>query len=169
MMRRALAAVSLFPVYVAAAYAGLRLASINPSATAVWPPTGIAIAACLLIGRRAWPAIFAGAFIVNLTNAGSLATSLAIATGNTLEAVLGAYLIERFARGRDAFVRAPDVFRFAALAGFTCTIVSATIGVTTLTMAGYAAWHEYPSIWLTWWLGDASGALIFAPLIITWA
>src|SRR5207248_1350596 len=168
-MRRALAAGSLFLAYVAAAHAGLRLASINPSATAVWPPTGIAIAACLLMGRGAWPAIFAGAFVANLTNVGSLGTSAGIAAGNTLEAVLGAYLVERFARGRDAFASTPDVFRFTALAGFGCTTVSATIGVTTLALAGYAAWHEYPSIWVTWWLGDASGALIFAPLIITWA
>src|SRR5438128_12565397 len=110
MRRRALAAVFLFLIYVVAARVGLRLASINPNATAVWPPTGLAIAACLLMGRRAWPAIFAGAFVANLTNAVSVATSLGIATGNTLEAVLGAYLIERFARGRDAFARAPDVF-----------------------------------------------------------
>lgn len=165
-MRRVLAAGSLLLVYVAAAKAGLSLASINPSATAVWPPSGIAIAACLLMGRDAWPAIFVGAFIANLTNAGSIATSLAIAGGNTLEGVLGAYFLRRFAAGARAFDHAPDVFRFAVLSGFLATSVSATIGVTTLAVGGYAAWAQYGYIWLTWWLGDASGALIFAPLII---
>src|SRR5439155_5767053 len=166
LMRRVLAAVSLLLVYVAAAKAGLSLASINPSATAVWPPSGIAIAACLLMGRDAWPAIFAGAFVANLTNAGSIATSLAIAGGNTLEGVLGAYFLRRFAAGTRAFDHAPDVFRFAVLSGFLATSVSTTIGVTALAVGGYAAWPQYGYIWLTWWLGDVSGALIFAPLII---
>jgi len=66
--------VALFVLYVVAAKAGLSLAAVNPSATAVWPPTGIAIAACLLAGRTAWPAIFAAAFVANLTTAGSVAT-----------------------------------------------------------------------------------------------
>src|SRR5439155_24076679 len=100
--------------------------AINPSTTAVWPPTGIAVAACLLMGRGVWPAVFAGAFVANLTNAGSVATSIGIGVGNTVEALLGAYFIDRFAAGRHAFERAPDVFRFAALAGFLATSVSAT-------------------------------------------
>jgi len=164
--------VALFVLYVIAAKAGLSLAAVNPSATAVWPPTGIAIAACLLMGRPAWPAIFAGALVANLTNAGSVATSLGIAVGNTLEGVLGAYFTARFvSRGSDAaeshlFDRAPDVFRFAALAGCVATCVSATIGVTSLALGGYAQWSTYWAVWLTWWLGDASGALIFAPFII---
>ena len=166
------AVVALFVLYVIAAKAGLSLAAVNPSATAVWPPTGIAIAACLLMGRPAWPAIFAGALVANLTNAGSVATSLGIAVGNTLEGVLGAYFTARFvSRGSDAaeshlFDRAPDVFRFAALAGCVATCVSATLGVTSLALGGYAQWSTYWAVWLTWWLGDASGALIFAPFII---
>src|SRR5213595_1047719 len=103
-------AAAVLVLYVVAAKAGLSLAAVNPSATAVWPPTGIAIAACLLLGRVAWPAVFAGAFVANVTNAVSVGTSIGIATGNTLEAVLGAYLVDRFAAGRDPFARAPDVF-----------------------------------------------------------
>src|SRR5437899_1154311 len=158
--------VALFVLYVIAAKAGLSLAAVNPSATAVWPPTGIAIAACLVMGRPAWPAVFAGAFVANLTNAGSVATSIGIALGNTLEGVLGAYFMNRFTGGSRLLDRVPDVFRFAALVGCVATAVSATIGVTTLAIAGYAAWSSYWAVWLTWWLGDASGALIFAPLII---
>jgi integral membrane sensor domain MASE1 len=80
---------SLAVVYVAATKIGLRLATVNPSATAIWAPTGIALAACLLCGRWIWPGVFVGAFLVNLTTAGSPTTSLAIAAGNTLEALLG--------------------------------------------------------------------------------
>jgi signal transduction histidine kinase/ActR/RegA family two-component response regulator len=158
--------VALFVLYVVAARAGLSLAAVNPSATAVWPPTGIAMAACLLLGRRAWPAIFAGAFVANLTNAGSVATSIGIAVGNTLEGILGAYFIRRFSGATRRFDRVADVFLFAMLAGCVATCVSATIGVTTLAIGGYASWSMYWPIWVTWWLGDASGALIFAPLII---
>src|SRR5436190_12320814 len=126
------AVIALFILYVIAAKAGLSLAAVNPSATAVWPSTGIAIAACLLMGRPAWPAIFAGALVANLTNAGSVATSLGIAVGNTLEGILGAYFMRRFSSGTRTFDGVSDVFRFAALAGCLATCVSATIGVTSL-------------------------------------
>src|SRR5258706_10808874 len=74
--------VVLFAVYVIAAKLGLKLAFVNASATAVWPPTGIAIASFLLFGYRIWPAILLGAFVTNVTTAGTIVTSLGIATGN---------------------------------------------------------------------------------------
>src|SRR5438874_10066704 len=87
---------ALAAVYFAAGKLGLRLAFVHANATAVWPPTGIALAGLLLLGYRVWPAIFLGAFLVNITTAGSVVTSLGIATGNTLEALLGACLVNRF-------------------------------------------------------------------------
>jgi len=159
---------ALFVVYVAAGKLGLKLAFVNASATAVWPPTGIALAAFLLLGYRVWPAILLGAFVVNITTAGSLATSIGIAVGNTLEGLLGAYFVNRFARGPDAFERPQDIFKFAFFAGVVSTTVGATIGVTTLELFGYASWMKYEPIWLTWWLGDAAGALILAPLLVLW-
>src|SRR5713226_344768 len=83
--------------YVDAGKLGLQLALVNERATAVWPPTGIALAALLLLGRLVWPIIFVGAFLVNVTTAGTIVTSLGIAAGNTLEAVVGAALVTRFA------------------------------------------------------------------------
>jgi integral membrane sensor domain MASE1 len=94
---------------------GLRLAVVHPSATAVWPGTGIALAAILLLGYEVWPGIFLGAFAVNLTTAGSIVSSLGIASGNTLEAVIGAYLVLRFANGRNVFDRAEGIFKFRAV------------------------------------------------------
>ena len=90
---------ALFGLYVFAGKLGLSLAFVHASASPVWPPTGIALAALLTLGCRVWPAIFAGAFVVNATTMGSAVTALAIATGNTLEALLGAYLVNRYSNG----------------------------------------------------------------------
>jgi signal transduction histidine kinase len=162
-------ALAVCALYVVAGKIGLSLAFVHASASAVWPPTGIALAAFLLVGPRVWPAILVGAFLVNVTTAGSLATSLAIAVGNTLEGLLGAYLVNRGARGRHFVDRAQDFIRFSVVAALLATVVSATIGVAALALAGYAPWRAFGSIWLTWWLGDAVGALIVTPVLVLWA
>lgn len=167
-LRRLGLLLALATVYFIAGRLGLRLAFVHPSASAVWPPTGIAFAAIVLFGYGVWPAILVGAFLVNLTTSGSIWLSALIAAGNTLEGVLGAYLVNRFARGGQAFDRSADVFRFALLAGVTSTAVSATVGVTTLALGGSAPWADYGSIWLTWWLGDTVGNLVIAPALVLW-
>jgi PAS domain S-box-containing protein len=158
----------LVGVYFVAGKLGLTLAFVHASATAVWPPTGIALAATLLLGYRVWPALFVGAFLVNVTTEGSVWTSLGIASGNTLEGLLGAFLVTRFANGRNVFSRAREILLFTALAGFLSTAVSATIGVTSLSLGGYASWDRFGAIWLTWWLGDVAGALVVAPVLVLW-
>jgi signal transduction histidine kinase/CheY-like chemotaxis protein len=156
-------------IYFIAARFGLTLAFVNASATAVWPPTGISLAAVLLLGRRIAPGIFLGAFLANLATAGTVATSLGIATGNTLEALIGAALVTRFASGLRSFDWTRDVVVFIIAAGIISTAVSATVGVTTLSLGGFAHWKDYWPIWITWWLGDAISAVVIAPLIIIWA
>ena len=156
-------------IYVLAARLGLSLAFIHPSATPVWPPTGITLAALLILGNRVWPGILLGAFLANITTAGSVTTSLAIAGGNTLEGLVGAYLVSRFANGPHFCERPQDIFKFTLLAGVVSTMVSATIGVTSLALSGLASWTDYTSIWLTWWLGDAMGDFIIAPLLMLWS
>jgi signal transduction histidine kinase len=159
----------LVTIYFVAGKLGLTLAFVNVSASAVWPPTGLAIAALMLLGIRFWPAILVGAFAVNLTTSGDLPSSVGIAIGNTLEAVIATRLVERWAGGRTAFERPQGVLRFALLAAVLATAVSATIGVTSLVVAGLASWPDFGAIWLTWWLGDASGALLITPAIVLWA
>src|SRR6059036_3397418 len=154
-------------IYFIAGKLGLMLASLHASASPVWPPAGIALAALLLLGYRAWPAIFIGAFLVNVTTAGNVATAFAIATGNTLEALEGAWLVNRFAGGTNVFDRLQGVFKFALAAGIS-TIISPAFGVTSLALAGFANWTNYGAIWLTWWLGDATGDLVFTPLVLLW-
>src|SRR5216110_528911 len=155
-------------VYFIAGKFGLMLASLHASASPVWPPAGIALAALIVLGYRAWPAIFVGAFLVNVTTAGNVATSLAVASGNTLEAMCGAWLVNRFAGGTTVFNRPQGVFKFA-LAAVVSTIISAAFGVTSLALAGFADWTNYGAIWLTWWLGDTTSDLLIAPLIILWS
>ena len=161
------AAAILAAAYFIAGKLSLKLAFLNASASPVWPPSGIAIAALLLFGYRLWPGILVGAFFVNLFTTGNLVPSAGIAIGNTLESLIAAWLIHRIASGLRAFDHAYDVFRFA-LALAISTLVAATIGVTTLALCGLAQWTNYPAIWITWWLGDFSGAVLFAPVLILW-
>src|SRR5436305_14174253 len=155
-------------IYFVAGKLGLMLASLHASASPVWPPAGIALAALLLLGYRAWPAIFIGAFLVNVTTAGNVATSCAIATGNPLEALAGTWLVNRIAGGRNVFDRPQGVFKFA-LAAAISTVISPVFGVTSLGVAGFADWANYGAISLTWWLGDVTGDLVFTPLVLLWS
>ncbi len=155
-------------VYASVAFGSLRLfATLNVSSSPVWPPTGLAIAVLLLWGPELWPGVFVGAFAANWLNAGTPATSAAIATGNALEAITAFLLVRRFAKGVQAFDRARTVGVFTLTAGLVAPLVSATIGVTSLAVSGFVPWPLYGDVWKTWWLGDASGALIVTPLLVS--
>lgn len=156
-------------VYYAAARLGLSLAFVNAQATAVWPPTGLAIAAFLLAGPAAWPGVWLGAFAANFAVSHAVLPSLLIACGNALEGWVAASLVRRFTGGAGALERAGGVFAFAGLAGLVATMVSATIGVLALLACGLEHWSRAGVVWLTWWMGDMGGALIFAPPILLWA
>ena len=159
----------LAPIYFVAGKLGLKLAFVHTSISPVWPAAGIAVAALLLLGADVWPAIFIGAFLVNLTTAGNAATSLGIAAGNTLEALAAAYLVNRFARGRYAFDRTQDILKFALLAGGLSACIGAIFGVTSLALGGFAQWTYYGAMYWTWWQGDAIGIVVVTPLIVLWS
>jgi PAS domain S-box-containing protein len=159
----------LAAIYFGCGAFGLSMALVNKSASAVWPPSGLALAALLLGGSRLWPGVFGGAFLVNILTQGSVVTSLAIATGNTLEAVVGARLVIRFANGALAFDRTKNIFKFVLFGAMLSTLISPTIGVVTLCFGQLAFWREFWTIWLTWWLGDMVSNVMIAPLIILWA
>jgi signal transduction histidine kinase/ActR/RegA family two-component response regulator len=168
-VRSAALLVGITAVYFIAGKVGLDFFGLlNPSASAIWPPTGVAIASLLLYGYRAAGAVFVGAFLVNYATAGGVLASLGIAAGNTLEGVAAAYLVTRFAGGSAAFDRARDLAKYAALAAVLSTVISATLGVGILTLAGLASPETLGGVWLTWWLGDATGAILVAPLLVLW-
>ncbi len=118
----------LTSVYFVAGKIGLSLAFINPSASAVWPPTGIAIAAIILWGYNLWPGVLLGALIVNLTINGSIIASLGIAAGNTFEAVLGAYFAEILIKNKYIFYTPVDTVKYSLFTGIAATLISAMIG-----------------------------------------
>ena len=155
-------------LYFGAAKIGLHLSVAHGVITPVWPPTGIALAALLIFGPRMWPAVAAGALLANATSGVSIWVAAAIAVGNTLEAVVGAWLLRR-AGFRPALDRARDVLALTLLAGLFATTLAATNGVTTLAIAGSDAASPYGSAWILWWLGDAMGALLVTPLLLVWA
>ena len=156
-------------VYLLAAKLGLSVAFLNASVSPVWPPTGVAIAIVFWLGYRAVPGVFLGALLANslLTNV-PLATTLGIAIGNTLEAITAVYLLRRFNGSRIPFIRVIDVLKFLLFAVIFSTAISATIGTLSLCLGGAATWSNFGWLWLTWWLGDGVGALVVAPLILTW-
>jgi signal transduction histidine kinase/integral membrane sensor domain MASE1 len=161
--------VALVGLYVSAGRFGLSLAFVHSSVTAVWPPTGLSLAALLLFGYRVWPGILLGAFFVNEIASGNVLTSIAIALGNTLEAVAGAWLLNRFAGGRDVFERTRNIWKFVLLAAILSTVISASVGVTMLCLGHFAAWENYSAIWITWWLGDMVGVIIVTPFLVVWS
>ena len=171
-----LVALGLAILYFCAARLGLLLAFEHSNASPVWPPSGLALAALLLLGRRAWPGITVGAFLANWVvfqanppgSPMAVATvSAAIAVGNTLEAFFAASLLERFVGPRLLFDRQPDIFRFVGVAFVSCVVASST-GATTLALAGFIPWELAPRIWFTWWLGDLTGILVLTPVLVCW-
>ena len=158
--------IALTVAYVFAARLGFQLATVAEQVTTVWAPTGIAQAGLLLWGIGLWPAIWAGAFIANAGSDAPLWTAGVIATGNTLEAVAVAAMLSR-ARFDPGLSRFSDATRFIVAGAIAATAISATIGVTTLCGAGVQPWSRFPALWSAWWLGDALGALVVAPLFLT--
>jgi integral membrane sensor domain MASE1 len=150
-------------VYFAAAKLGLALAFETPSVTAIWPPTGIALAALVLGGRRLWPGVALGAFLANVTTDVPLYTTLGITLGNTLEALVGATLLKRFGF-RPQLDRLRDLFALVLLAGMLSTSISATIGVASLAL-GDSLSTDALSTWRVWWLGDMGGDLLVATFL----
>jgi PAS domain S-box-containing protein len=166
---RAIAAIlALAIVYFCSGIFGLSLAFTNPNASAVWPSSGIALAAILVWGLRLWPGIVLGAFLVNFVTQGSIWTALGVAAGNTAEALLAATLVVRYAQGANVFNRTRNILTFIFLAGIISTAAGATMGAITLYLGGFIARPEFSTVWLTWWLGDAVGNLIITPLLLMW-
>jgi two-component sensor histidine kinase/integral membrane sensor domain MASE1 len=152
-------------LYFVAARIGLLFAYERSNVSLVWPPTGIALAAVLVLGRRITPAIFLGAFFANYSTNLPFLASVIVAIGNSLNAFVGGSLIRRFV-GRDVLANAYSVFGFLLLGGPVASLISATIGTTAVDAVVYQGRANYLYLWLQWWLGDCVGAIIVAPLIL---
>jgi signal transduction histidine kinase len=166
---RAAGAIGLLAaVYAAAGKAGLSLGNVGGFAAFVWPPTGISLAALLILGHRLWPGVLLGAFVTNVWAGASPAVALGVAIGNTLEAVLGAYVVRRVGDFRGSFESVRHVSALIFGAAALSTLVSATVGVASLTLGGLVhSTAQAAETWRAWWLGDALGNLIVAPVLLT--
>ncbi len=155
--------------YFLAARLGLALAFAQAQVSPIWPPTGLALAALIRFGPGWWPGIFLGAFTANFLAAEPLLTAVGVAAGNTLEALAGAWLLRRGGKFRDDFGRIRDVWHFIGFAALLAPVISATVGGLSLGLGGVMPWGDFVHNWQTWWLGDALGALIVAPVLLTWS
>ena len=166
-LRYARAVGAVGATYWLSAKAGLQLAYLHGTVTALWPPVGVGIAALVLYGPRLWPGIFVGDLLVGDYST-PLGTVLGQTAGNTLEVVVAAVIFRRLAQGRTDLGRVRDI---AALVGAAAagTALSAVFGTASLRLGGVIQTGDVGNVWRTWFLSDLSGASVFAPLLLSWA
>jgi signal transduction histidine kinase len=148
---------------------GLMIAPVGGVVTLIWPPAGISLATLLIFGHSLWPGITLGAFLVNFLAGAPVTLALEIAVGNTLEPLLGSFLLQRLVRFQPSLERLRDVLGLAIFAGLASTGVGATVGVSSLWLNGIIPSSDYALTWATWWLAVMVGDLVVAPLLLTWS
>jgi diguanylate cyclase (GGDEF)-like protein/PAS domain S-box-containing protein len=156
-------------VYLAAAKIGLTTAFTAQQVTLVWPPTGIALGVLMLVGPDLWPGVLLGAFLANLASHQPVAVALAIAAGNTLEAMTAAWLMRQFVATPISQSWERGMLAVVVFGALTSTVISATIGATSFCASGLQPWSSFWSMWRTWWLGNAAGDLIVLPALLAFS
>src|SRR3989344_379448 len=152
-------------VYFAVGLTGLTFAEQTQQVSVVWPATGVAIAVLLIFGARYWPGILIGAFLVNVMSNEPPFAALGIAIGNTLESVVAVLLLRSW-NFDNSLGRLKEAVKYIAAAVFFGPAISASFGVFSLGLAGIVDFQKYLSVWIVWFVGDAMGALVIAPLIL---
>lgn len=155
--------------YFVVGVVGLAVPFTSGNVSPVWPASGIALGAILLVGYRIWPAIVLGAFLVNLLTPIPPVAALGIAVGNTIGPLIGAWLLGRFTSFQPSLTHLRDVLALIAFAALGGTAISATVGCLTLSLTPINPWSSFGTAWLIWYLGDAMGVLIVTPLLLTFA
>ncbi len=166
-------------LYYCAARAGMLLAFVHSNASPVWPPSGLALAALILLGPRVWPGIALGAFLANVAvfaangvapgPATLIGTSLCIATGNTLEALSGYLLLRRWlGQTTDIALDRPNRVYALVAAAALMSLLGAAVGTGCLLLSGIVPRQAGANIFTTWWMGDTAGVLLFTPFLLAW-
>jgi PAS domain S-box-containing protein len=167
----------LAAVYFAAGLTGALIDGHYRTGAPAWLPTGFALGAVLLIGYRAWPGLLAGGFLTGVaTLAQSIpgpielaGASLGVAGGTTLQALAAAWLVGRFAGGREAFAQAQTILPFVAFAALASVTIGAPIGAAVLSWAGFPSATNFGAMWFAWWMSDLVSAVVITPLILAWS
>jgi CHASE1-domain containing sensor protein len=146
--------------------------------SAIWPPAGVALAGVLIYGYRVWPGILLGAFLLNglipeltglnLDMLTSVLVTLVISIGSSLQAIVGAYLVKRYAGFPNALKYEKDVVLFFFYGGLLATLINSTLSVSILVATGKTSAENFLANWVTWWTGDVLGVVIFTPLALVW-
>ena len=157
----------VFALYFGAGKLGLAVPFTSSNVSPIWPAAGVAVAAVLIWGIQIAPAIAFAAFLVNFLTPVPTFASIAIGLGNASSAVIAGYFLKHFADFETSLPRLKDVLRLVVVAAVLATAVAASVGVTALTLVDAKAWTGYGSAWRIWWLGDAMGVLVVAPLLLT--
>jgi len=154
--------------YWATGQLGFRYSIAQDNVTLVWPPSGIALAAILILGYRAWPAVALGAFLVNFQTGLPLPAILLIALGNTLEPIIGTYLLKNCARFQPHFAQVSDVLAFVLYGAIVSPLIAGTLGAAALHLSQFVPANMLANVWLEWLMGDGVGILIITPAILVW-
>ncbi len=159
--------------YFLIARLALSFIALPEGGTPVWPGSGLALAAVLLLGYRAGIGVLIGNIIVNFYAVDwlpdTLFMSCCFTIGNTLETLFAAYLSRQFLKNIGLFIQVRDAVYFVVFAGLISPIFSATFGVTAILLVGRISWASYMEIWWTWWIGDVGGILVFAPVLLVFS
>lgn len=158
---------ALAAVYFAIARFGFAFAP-GEQVTVIWPAAGVSLASILLFGYRVWPGVFLGSFLSKLSVHLPILASLGVASGNTLEPIVGAWLLHYYVGAGNYLKSLKGIFGLWFFAAFISTAICAALGVTVLCLSGLQAWAMYEPGFLTWWLADAGGAFIITPLLLAW-
>jgi len=165
---RVIGVLTLAAVYVISAKFGFTMAFSAEQVTLVWPPSGLSLAALVLLGVDLWPGVFLGAFVANVTTHETVPVALAIAGGNTLEALAAAFVVRRFVGEGQSTNWLRYALALVVGGALVSTAISATIGVASLCAGGLQPWPSFGRLWWTWWMGDIAADLLIAPAILTW-
>jgi diguanylate cyclase (GGDEF)-like protein/PAS domain S-box-containing protein len=153
-------------VYWASAQVGLLFTTEGTYASLIWPPAGMSLAALLVLGYRAWPAVFIGALFSELSLGIPGIVSAIIATGNTMEAIVGCYLLRRMPGFDPALIRLRDLMALILLAAGVSSLVSASIAAGSLHAFGLINQDLVFMVFRNWWMGDALSNVLFAPAVL---
>ena len=163
-----LAVGALALTYYAASQFAISTLTLSSEIYPMWPAAGIAQAALLVFGRQLWPGIAIGGFLLSMSvPSANIATASISAAARTLQAWTGTYLLQRinFSPRLD---RLKDVLAIVGLAALGSTLINSTIGSIVVCLTDLSSWSNFRTIWGTWWVGDAMGILLVAPLLLTW-
>lgn len=168
-LRYFLTVLGLAAAYFLFAKIGIMFSYDHSSITVVWPPTGIALGAILLFGHRLWPGITLGIVVLMVSNRDPWIAVVGVSIGNTLHAVVGAWMLKRWAGFDRRFERVRDVVALTVLGALVASVISATLGVSSFSYVGRCEWSSFARLWSSWWLGDVMGVILLTPFMLTCA